>query len=105
MPRFVVLHHDGPSRHYDRLLDAGEVLKAWRLLGNPDSLPVFAEQNHDHRLDYLDYEGPLSDDRGTVIRWDFGQYSVNLESENGVWIEMHTIRQLCSYAITAWLEV
>lgn len=28
----------------------------------------------DHRLAYLDYEGPLSDNRGSVARWDHGEF-------------------------------
>ena len=28
----------------------------------------------DHRAAYLDYEGPVSGDRGTVRRWDEGTY-------------------------------
>src|SRR5437868_1093145 len=35
MPRFVVLEHDWPSLHWDFLLEAGEVLLAWRLLEEP----------------------------------------------------------------------
>ena len=28
----------------------------------------------DHRVAYLDYEGPVSGNRGTVRRWDHGSY-------------------------------
>ena len=31
---------------------------------------MIAEALGDHRLDYLDYEGPVSGDRGLVSRWD-----------------------------------
>lgn len=77
MPRFVVLEHDWPERHWDLLLEAGSVLQAWRLFREPtatDSIP--AEPNADHRLIYLDYEGPISGDRGSVTRWDSGEYHV-----------------------------
>jgi hypothetical protein len=33
---------------------------------------VRAEPNADHRALYLDYEGPVSGDRGTVTRYDAG---------------------------------
>lgn len=75
MPRFVILHHDWPSPHWDLLLEHGPVLKAWRLLAEPGvGRAVPAEANFDHRLLYLDYEGPISGARGTVTRWDAGTY-------------------------------
>lgn len=75
MPRFVILEHDWPVRHWDLLLEAGEVLRAWRLLEEPGAgRTVLAEANFDHRLMYLDYEGPLTGDRGSVTRWDAGEY-------------------------------
>lgn len=74
MPRFVVLEHDWPARHWDLLLEAGPVLRAWRLLADPAGEPVPAEPNFDHRLLYLDYEGPVAGDRGTVRRWDVGTF-------------------------------
>ena len=76
MPRFVVLEHDWPTRHWDFLLEAGPVLKAWRLLAEPGyGVDVLAESIADHRLFYLDHEGPVPGDRGTVTRWDAGSYT------------------------------
>jgi hypothetical protein len=75
MPRFVILDHDWPTRHWDLLLETGDVLRAWRLLAEP--LPgtvVPAESNADHRLIYLDYEGPVSANRGRVVRWATGLF-------------------------------
>ena len=75
MPKFVVLTHDHPFLHWDFMLEEGPALKTWRLHQPPDSLgKIAAEPLADHRLDYLDYEGPLSDDRGVVARWDRGDY-------------------------------
>jgi hypothetical protein len=42
---------------------------------------VAAEQLADHRLDYLDFEGPVSGDRGSVTRVAAGQYELLEESE------------------------
>ena len=73
MPRFVILTHDWPFPHWDFLAESGGVLRAWRLLAKPTAeTDIPAEPNFDHRLVYLDYEGPLSDDRGSVSRWDAG---------------------------------
>lgn len=55
------------------MLEAGEVLRTWRLLEEPGMGKVIAaEPLGDHRKIYLDYEGPLSGDRGRVRRWDAG---------------------------------
>lgn len=73
MPRFVVLAHDWPEPHFDLLIEAGEQLRAWRLLSEPRAgTEVRAEPNAPHRRLYLDYEGPVSGGRGTVSRWDAG---------------------------------
>ncbi len=75
MPRFVVLEHDWPAVHWDLLLECGPVLRAWRLLSEPGpGREVPTVPNFDHRLLYLDYEGRLSGDRGTVRQWDAGTY-------------------------------
>jgi hypothetical protein len=75
MPRFAILEHDWPTRHWDFLLEAGAVLKSWRLLMEPCAgVDIPAEQNADHRTLYLDYEGPVSGGRGTVKRWDAGTF-------------------------------
>jgi len=72
--RFVVLDHDWPKPHFDLFVERDGVLKAWRLPPDfdPDS-PTVAVANADHRLHYLDHEGRVSGDRGTVARWDAGE--------------------------------
>lgn len=72
MPRFVVLAHDWPRPHWDLLVEAGPVLRAWRLLDPPAAGAGGAEPSADHRLLYLGYEGPVSGGRGTVARYDAG---------------------------------
>jgi hypothetical protein len=77
MPRYVILNHDHPVPHFDLMLESGGRLRTWRLLGNPfSSSPVKAEPLGDHRIDYLEYEGPVSGDRGRVARWDSGSYEI-----------------------------
>ena len=36
----------------------------------------------DHRLAYLDYEGPVSGGRGSVTRWDQGTYELEHHSDD-----------------------
>ncbi|MDB5310872.1 MAG: hypothetical protein JWO38_5074 [Gemmataceae bacterium] len=75
MPRYVILEHDWPVPHWDLLLEAGGVLRAWRVLAEPViGMVLPAESNFDHRLLYLDYEGPVSGGRGNVSRWDAGTF-------------------------------
>ena len=76
MPRFAILAHDHPTPHWDLLLEAGPVLRSWRLLAElAAGTPVPAEPAADHRLLYLDYEGPVSGDRGSVRRVDAGSFA------------------------------
>src|SRR4051794_31238897 len=79
MPRFVILEHDHPHLHWDLMLEAGPVLRTWRLAEPPQpGRAVAAEPIADHRRLYLDYEGPVSGDRGRVKRWDWGTYEGDL---------------------------
>lgn len=72
--RYVVLEHDHPMLHWDFLLEAGPVLRSWRLPAPPQEGTWSAERLPDHRPLYLDYEGPVSGGRGTVVRRDRGTF-------------------------------
>src|SRR5436190_14088714 len=75
MARFVILEHDHPERHWDFMLEAAGVLRTWRLAAPPGpGQTVAATASFDHRLAYLDYEGPVSGNRGRVVAWDRGTY-------------------------------
>ncbi|MFL5338878.1 MAG: DNA polymerase ligase N-terminal domain-containing protein [Gemmataceae bacterium] len=75
MPRYVILTHDHPHLHWDFMIEVGPVLRTWRLDRPPEpDVEIRAEPLGDHRLTYLNYEGPLSGDRGRVTRWDAGSY-------------------------------
>jgi hypothetical protein len=76
MPRFVILEHDHPRLHWDLMLEAGDVLRTWRLAEIPrPGVTNRAESLGDHRKLYLDYEGPVSGNRGQVKRWDAGVFT------------------------------
>ncbi len=70
--RFAVLEHDWPFLHLDFLLQSGDSLLSWRLPVEAKSFPLSATPLPRHRLLYLDYEGPLSNQRGQVRRVDAG---------------------------------
>ena len=83
MPRYVILEHDWPQKHWDFMLEAGNVLQTWRLSGPPQpGVSIPAEKSFDHRLMYLDYEGAISGGRGSVIRWDGGNFETMIEEDN-----------------------
>jgi len=76
MPRFVILEHDHPELHWDLMLEAGEVLRTWKLAGPPTAdHEISIQSSFDHRPLYLDYEGPISGNRGNVVRWDEGEFA------------------------------
>jgi len=83
MSRFAVLRHDSPrGLHWDLLLEMGETLKTWALSQPPTAaVEIACEALPDHRLAWLDYEGPVSGDRGWVVRWDQGTYQIERQSE------------------------
>ena len=73
--RFAILRHDHPFLHWDLLLEAGPVALTWRLLRPPLQRELIAAESlPDHRLLYLDYEGPVSGNRGCVRRVAGGQF-------------------------------
>ena len=126
MPRYVVLFHAMPTNskredHWDFMLEDGDALMTWALPRQPDeqhdeqpSHPIPCSQLPDHRLRYLDYQGPVSKDRGEVTRWDRGSFefltkdsqavsailnghrlrgTVQLTAEQGIWLFRFTPQQ------------
>jgi len=75
MPRFVLLEHDHPVLHWDLMLETVDALHTWRLPQPPRGAETFTTVRiGEHRLAYLDFEGPVSDNRGRVRRWDAGHF-------------------------------
>jgi hypothetical protein len=90
MPRFVILEHAHPrGLHYDFMLEVGESLKTWELPEPPAigrELP--AKILPDHRLAYLNYEGPVSGDRGAVKPWDKGSYRLIEQTNESMIVDL-----------------
>ncbi len=73
--RFVVLEHTWNGVHFDVMLENAGALRTWAV--DEEIRPEIALKARalpDHRLVYLDYEGPISGDRGHVRQWDRGTY-------------------------------
>ncbi len=81
---FVILRHcDYGPVHYDLMLQAGDALATWQVAVNPAELTIGeaaeAKALPDHRLAYLSYEGPVSQDRGRVERIEQGRYTTQTD--------------------------
>lgn len=99
MTRTVLLRHDLPdgSSHLDWLIERPNRtderrLIAFRLMERPDqdASPAFlGTRLPDHRAHYLDYEGPISGDRGRVTRVAAGQARVERDEAEllVVWVD------------------
>ncbi len=89
MARYVILSHDHPFQHWDLMLEHNGRLRTWRLAAPPSPEDIVAaEAIGDHRLDYLDYEGPVSGNRGSVTRWDRGELSWIIDECDEVQVDL-----------------
>jgi len=70
------------------MLEKEGVLHTWRLNLLPGNAPFLAEKIHDHRLEYLEYEGPVSNNRGIVKRMDTGDYEIIADTESFMIIQL-----------------
>lgn len=75
MPRYVVLEHRWRGTHWDLMFERQGTLATWAV-DQPivAGVDTPARRLPDHRLAYLDYQGPISGDRGEVSREDAGRY-------------------------------
>jgi hypothetical protein len=75
------------------MLESGEILRTWRLTAVPQpGQTVTATAAFDHRRMYLDYEGPVSDNRGRVVRWDHGTFTWQKTEPDLLTVELDGLR-------------
>ncbi len=82
--RYVVLRHEGiDDPHYDLMFETspGSDLTTWRSKKWPIDTETPLVQLGEHRRAYLEYEGPLSNDRGNVQRIAAGRYRLDRPSD------------------------
>lgn len=71
------------------MLEMGTVLRTWRLAAPPGQYDcIAATAVFDHRLLYLDYEGPISGGRGQVVRWDGGTFTGEVQDAEQVVVHL-----------------
>ena len=94
MQRFVVLRHEPGAAsehelHWDLMLEQDSSLRTWALDSEPEmGLSIEGRELPDHRQDYLDYEGPVSGQRGSVTQFDRGTFRVLRQSSDELVIEL-----------------
>ena len=76
--------------HWDFMLEREGVLRTWAIDDLPSRVQTIAAHAlPDHRLDYLDYEGPVSGNRGSVTCYDRGEYELLDETLERLRITLH----------------
>ncbi len=102
MCRFVILRHEtavagteaaegiATPCHWDFMMEAEGALWTWALSQDPREYSISgARRLPDHREVYLEYEGPLTDHRGTVWRVDWGRYTWLTRQDALVVVQLH----------------
>lgn len=109
--RFVLLEHRWDGVHWDLMLEHGAVLRTWAIDAPVrPGVELPARSLPDHRKVYLEYEGEVSGNRGTVRRVDGGTYTprlwepdlVRLRLEGAQLVGEVEIRQVSSAAGVSW---
>lgn len=111
MPRFVILRHELPASsgrptHWDFMLEWGTMLRTWAL----DEMPavgatIAGVELADHRIEYLDYEGPISGDRGSVRRVERGTYRLIAETPDELAVRLSSERLSCVVRVVCVVRV
>ena len=92
--RYVILRHDLPPEHardshWDLMLERPTTLQTWCLADEPRvGEAKSATELPAHRLAYLDYEGPVSGNRGHVTQWDRGRFRWQIDEPNHLVVEL-----------------
>lgn len=106
--RFALLRHEVPesfgrSSHWDLLLERENSCWTWALevlphglFHSPENESVSALRLPDHRKHYLDYQGPLSGDRGTVHRTLGGTCKWLENSDKLIVVELAFEQAICT---------
>ncbi len=84
---YIIHFHSGhktETDHYDFMIEDQQELLTWRVL-QPDleklinGQQITATRINNHRREYLDFEGPISCDRGQVAIFDQGSYTGTID--------------------------
>ncbi len=95
--KYVVLRHDGIDHpHFDLMFETnpGSDLATWRvdewpITGNSTFTPL-----RPHRRAYLQYEGPISADRGQVHRVESGRHEIEEDTPQQLIVRLENGQKL-----------
>ena len=95
--RFVILHHQLPAadngqvnEHWDFMLEDDGILLTWAIAERPETgKRIAAKRLEKHRMKYLDYEGPGSNNRGAVTQFLSGTFEWQRRDENGILVRLN----------------
>ncbi|OWY72897.1 hypothetical protein B7486_00720 [cyanobacterium TDX16] len=101
--RFVVLRHTlRTGSHFDLMIENADRLATWKFEtfpGASNAKPQPGVRLAEHRPLYLDYEGPVSNDRGDVIRQDSGGCRARVLTEDHWTVEFFGARLTGRYEL------
>jgi len=95
--KYVVLRHEGVDEpHFDLLFETkpGSDLATWRANEWPITPTTEFTPLRPHRRAYLDYEGAISGDRGTVHRLHTGNHVVESDSPEHLIVKLEAGQRL-----------
>ncbi len=97
MPQFVILRHTLPAgaaraSHFDLMLEHEGRLLTWAIAELPSATAQPADELAPHRLDYLSYEGPISNNRGEVKRVVEGEFDWLLQQADELAVQLHSLQ-------------
>lgn len=86
---FVVLQHEIPAAdqasHWDLMIEADGALVTWRLPHDWSSAAAqVVERIPDHRLEFLEWEGELTNNRGSVAQVDRGEIVIHAWTDDEI---------------------
>ena len=100
MPRFIVLKHLTDSEsHFDLMLEQSGILLTFSFERFPEA-SANCKRIFDHRLRYLDFEGDIGQDRGTVERVDTGPYEFLSQTEKTIDVNLSGDRLVGPFRLT-----
>jgi hypothetical protein len=83
--RYAVLWHQGIDEpHYDLMFETapGSALATWRSPVWPINSSVQLQKLRDHRPAFLNFQGTLSGDRGTVTQIETGTCQIEIDGQS-----------------------
>ena len=108
MGRYAVLNHQvnheisassDRQDHFDLLLEFADVLVTWELSVWLPTETQSIRRLPDHRLVYLDYQGPISNNRGSVTRVDQGQFELTQGQHPGNDCQLVLLNNQCKLSL------